>query len=154
MKVARITKKVTITARRGGEIINFTPEDIADGNGRVRLANGLVSTIFRSQGATVDQAFVLVNDRFDRHDAYVGSSRSRGDTRLYVSRDRIDSAIRAQNGESSSSVDDSARIDYLASRLSRERVKTTTLDLIDVAAFAERHAKHKRDRRNELSHEL
>lgn len=154
VKVARVTKKVTITARRGGEIINFTPEDIADGKGRVRLANGLVSTIFRSQGATVDQAFVLLNDRYDRHDAYVSTSRARGDTRLYCARDRIDSAVHNQNGEFRKSVNQAERIDYLASRLSRERVKTTTLDLIDVAGLAERHAGRERSRRKELGHEL
>lgn len=154
VRVGRVSKTVTITARRGDATITFTPEDFADSNGRVRLGNGLVSTIFRAQGITVDEAFVWVNDRFDLHDAYVGSSRSRGNTKLYVSRDRIDAALRAQNEESGSSIDDATRIDYLATKLSRERIKTTTLDLIDVAAFAERHASRQRDRKNELSHEL
>jgi hypothetical protein len=81
-KVARLTKRVTITARRGDEVIQFTPEDIADGKGRVRLANGLVSPIFRAQGVTVDQAFVLLNDKYDRHDSYVSASRARGDSQI------------------------------------------------------------------------
>lgn len=153
VKVARLTKKITITARRGGEIIHFSPEDIADGKGRVRLANGLVSTIFRSQGITVDQTLVLLNDRFDRHDAYVSASRARGDTRFFCSRS-IDSSIRAASGDFHSAIDDVQRLDHLAHRLSRERVKTTTLDLIDVAKFAESQVKRERSRQKELSHEL
>lgn len=153
VKVARLTKKVTITARRGDQIIQITPEDIADGKGRVRLANGLVSTIFRSQGATVDQAFVLLNEKFDRHDSYVSASRARGDTRFFCSRS-IDSSIRAATGDFHGAIDDAQRLDHLAQRLSRERVKTTTLDLIDVAEFAKAHIKRERNRQKELDHEL
>jgi ATP-dependent exoDNAse (exonuclease V) alpha subunit len=153
IKVARLTKKITITARRGNDIIQFTLEDISDGKGRVRLANGLVSTIFRSQGATVDQALVLLNDRFDRHDAYVSASRARGDTRLFCSRS-IDSSIRAASGDFHSEIDDAQRLDHLAQRLSRERIKTTTLDLIDIAKFAEAHTNRERSRQKELGHEL
>lgn len=153
VKVARLTNKVTISARRGNDIIQFTPEDISDGKGRVRLANGLVSTIFRSQGATVDQALVLLNDRFDRHDAYVSASRARGDTRFFCSRS-IDSSIRASSGDFHSEIDDAQRLDHLAKRLSRERVKTTTLDLIDVGELARAHTRRERERRKELSHEL
>lgn len=153
VKVARLTKKITITARRGDEIIHFSPEDIADGKGRVRLANGLVSTIFRSQGITVDQTFVLLNDKFDRHDAYVSASRARGNTRYFCSRS-INSSIRAASGDFHSPIDDAQRLDHLAQRLSRERVKTTTLDLVDVAQYAERHAKRQRSRQKELGHEL
>ncbi|EFI52801.1 MobF family relaxase [Afipia sp. 1NLS2] len=153
VKVARLTKKVTITARRGDEIIQFTPEDIADGKGRVRLANGLVSTIFRAQGATVDQAFVLLNEKFDRHDSYVSASRARGDTRFFCSRS-LDSSIRASSGDFHSEIDDAQRLDHLAQRLSRERVKTTTLDLIDVSEFAKAHIKRERNRQKELGHEF
>lgn len=153
VKVARLTKKVTITARRGSQVIQFTPGDISDGKGRVRLANGLVSTIFRAQGATVDQSLVLLNDRFDRHDAYVSASRARGDTRFFCSRS-IDSSIRASSGDFHSTIDDAQRFDHLAQRLSRERVKTTTLDLIDVAEFAKAHIKRERNREKELGHEL
>ena len=153
VKVARVTKTVTITARRGGKIIKFTPEDIADGKGRVRLANGLVSTIFRAQGVTVDQTFVLLSEKFDRHDSYVSASRAIGNTRFFCSRS-MDSSIRADSGDFNGVIDDTQRIDHLARRLSRERVKTTTLDLIDIAKYAERHATRERSRRKELGYEL
>jgi conjugative relaxase-like TrwC/TraI family protein len=147
-------KAITISARRGDDIISFTPDDFADAKGRVRLANGLVSTIFRSQGVTVDQAFILLNDRYDRHDAYVCTSRSRSKNLLYCSRKTIDAAIRAETGEYGDSLDDTARIEHLARRLSRERVKTTTLDLTDIAKYAQRHADRARQRETGLSHEL
>jgi ATP-dependent exoDNAse (exonuclease V) alpha subunit len=153
VKIARVTSKVTITARCGSKIIKFAPEDISDGKGRVRLANGLVSTIFRAQGVTVDEALVLLSDRFDRHDAYVSASRARGDTRFFCSRS-IDSSIRASSGDFQSPIDDTQRLEYLAQRLSRERIKTTTLDLIDVAEFAKAHTKQEHSRQKELSHEL
>jgi ATP-dependent exoDNAse (exonuclease V) alpha subunit len=151
IKVSRRTGIVTICARCGDRLISFTPTDFADGKGRVRLANGLVSTIFRAQGMTVDRAFILLTGRLDRHDAYVLASRSAGDTRWYGARSGIDAVIRAEN-DNPKEIDDAGRLEYLAQRLSRERIETTTLDLVDVAEMARRHANRLRDR--ELSHEL
>jgi hypothetical protein len=68
------------TARRRSHPVHAG--GFADGKGRVRLANGLVSTIFRAQGVTVDQAFVLLNDKYDRRDSYVSASRARGDSQI------------------------------------------------------------------------
>lgn len=154
VEITGSSKTITITARRGEATIQFTPEDIADSKGRVRLANGLVSTIFRAQGVTVDRAFVLATDRYDRHDAYVSTSRARGDTRIFLARDRVDAGIKARTSEFGFTLDDAGRIDYLAERLSRERIKTTTLDLIDVAGLEQQHASRERSRKKELSHEL
>jgi hypothetical protein len=95
-----------------------------------------------------------LNDRYDRHDAYVCTSRSRNKNLLYCSRKTIDAAIRAETGEYGDSLDDTVRIDHLAHRLSRERVKTTTLDLTDIAKYAQRHADRARRRETGLSHEL
>ena len=159
MVVERITgalsgKPIKITARRGAETITFRAEEFADGKGRIRLGNGLVSTLFRSQGITVDQTLVLLSGRFDRHDAYVAASRACDDTRFFCDRKSIDAAIRADSGDFRAAIDDAQRIEQLARKLSRERIKTTTLDLIDVAKYAERGAPRERDRNKELSHEL
>jgi ATP-dependent exoDNAse (exonuclease V) alpha subunit len=134
--------------------VTFTTEEFADDKGRIRLGNGLVSTLFRSQGITVDETLVLLSGRFDRHDAYVAASRARGETRFFCDRKSIDAAIRADSGDFRATIDDTQRIDQLARKLSRERIKTTTLDLIDVAKYAERGAPRERDRKKELSHEL
>jgi hypothetical protein len=74
--------------------------------------------------------------------------------RIYCARKTIDAAIRAETGEYGDTLEDTARIDHLAHRLSRERVKTTTLDLTDIAKYAQRHANRARHRETELSHEL
>ena len=159
MVVERITdatsgKPIKITARRGAETITFLADELADSKGRIRLGNGLVSTLFRSQGITVDQTLVLLSGRFDRHDAYVAASRARDDTHFFCDRKSIDAAIRADSGDFRAAIDDAQRIDQLARKLSRERIKTTTLDLIDVAKYAEQDAPRERDRKKELSHEL
>jgi hypothetical protein len=147
-------KPTKITARRGAETITFRADEFADGKGRIRLGSGLVSTLFQSQGITVDQTLVLLSSRFDRHDAYVAASRARDDTHFFCDRKSIDTAIRADSGDLRAAIDDTQRIDELARKLSRERIKTTTLDLIDVAKYAERNAPRERDRKKELSHEL
>jgi hypothetical protein len=113
-----------------------------------------VSTAFRAQGLTVDRAFVLLTDRLDRHDAYVLASRSTVETRWYGARNGIDAGIRATCEDLEQTIDDVRRLDYLAERLSRERIKSTTLDLVDVAAIAQQHAARTRSRTSELSHEL
>jgi conjugative relaxase-like TrwC/TraI family protein len=152
--VSRITKSVKITAKLGADVVTFRTGEFADAKGRIRLGSGLVSTIFKAQGATVDQALVLLTDRYDRHDSYVAASRARGDTRFFLNKLSVDGAIRAESGEFHAPITDTERFDHLAIRLSRERVKTTTLDLIDIAQYAERHATRERRRTRELGHEL
>ncbi len=154
IKTSRLTKAVQITARCGDRRITFSPTEFTDTKGRVRLANGLVSTAFRAQGLTVDRAFVWLTDRLDRHDAYVMASRSTMETRWYGARNSLDGGLRASWDDPDQAIDDPRRLDYLAERLSRERIKSTTLDLVDVAAIAQQHAARTRSRGSELSHEL
>jgi conjugative relaxase-like TrwC/TraI family protein len=154
IKTSRLTKTVQITARCGERRVTFSPTEFADAKGRVRLANGLVSTAFRAQGLTVDRAFVWLTDRLDRHDAYVMASRSAIETRWYGVRHSLDAGIRASCDAPDQAFDDARRLDYLAERLSRERIKSTTLDLVDVAAIAQQHAARTWSRVSELSHEL
>lgn len=154
IKTSRLTKTVQITARCGDRRITFSPTEFADAKGRIRLANGLVSTAFRAQGLTVDRAFVWLTDRLDRHDAYVMASRSTAETRWYGARNSLDAGLRASCDDLDQTIDDARRLNYLAERLSRERIKSTTLDLVDVAAIAQQHAARARSRLSELSHEL
>lgn len=153
IKTSRLTKSVQITARCGDRRLTFSPAEFADAEGRIRLANGLVSTAFRAQGLTVERAFVLLTDRLDRHDAYVLASRSTDETRWYGARNSIDAGIRASGDDLEQTIDDARRLHYLAERLSRERIKSTTLDLVDVASIAEQYAERARSRVSELSHE-
>ncbi len=57
-----------------------------------RLAHGYAATVHKSQGATVDRAYVLADRGFDRNLAYVALTRHRHQLRLYVDEETFDSA--------------------------------------------------------------
>ncbi|MCB8878474.1 Ti-type conjugative transfer relaxase TraA [Acidisoma silvae] len=81
--------------------------------------HGYATTIHKSQGATVDRAFVLASESMDKHLAYVGMTRHRTEARLYAGRDEF------------------RDLTALSSRLSRSNAKETTLDYAR-AGYAER----------------
>ena len=51
--------------------------------------HGYATTIHKSQGATVDRAFVLASESMDRHLAYVGMTRHRTAVTLYAGQDEF-----------------------------------------------------------------
>lgn len=138
-------------AEEGGRRFGFSLADIADAKGRARLALNYSATIFQSQGMSVNRALVLLgggssNCSFDRHDAYVASSRAREATEFYVDTKTLDREL--DQTEQPVSVEErvEARMAFLAQRLSRASVKSNALD-------------YDRDdplptRRKELQHEL
>ncbi|MGH7814646.1 MAG: Ti-type conjugative transfer relaxase TraA [Candidatus Binataceae bacterium] len=74
------------------------------------LDYGYAATIHKAQGATVERAFVLATPGMDRHLAYVAMTRHREQAEIYAGRE------------------DFKDFDALKQRLSRERMKDTTLD--------------------------
>ncbi|WP_265001411.1 Ti-type conjugative transfer relaxase TraA, partial [Komagataeibacter sucrofermentans] len=74
------------------------------------LDHGYAATIHKSQGVTVDRAHVLATGSMDRHGAYVALSRHRESVSVHWGRDDVGDR------------------DGLVRRLSRERLKDTTLD--------------------------
>lgn len=95
--------------------------DDAEGPGRGRevavslaeyaaIDHGYATTIHKSQGATVDRAYVLASEGMDRHLSYVAMTRHREEARLYAGRDQF------------------ADLRELSARLSRSGAKETTLD--------------------------
>lgn len=74
------------------------------------LTHGYAVTIHKSQGATVDRAYVLASPNMDRHSAYVALSRHRHRVSLHWTRDRFQDRH------------------ALTRRLSRARLKDVTLD--------------------------
>lgn len=112
-----------VTAIDGGNIvvaIDGTPPRAI----RVDLAtyphvtHGYAVTIHKSQGATVDRAFILASPLMDRHSAYVALSRHRTEVALHWSEDRF--ADRAA----------------VVRRLSRARLKDVTLDYEEALALS------------------
>ncbi len=80
--------------------------------------HGYATTIHKSQGATVDRAFVLASGSMDRHLAYVAMTRHRDQAKLYAGRDELKD------------------LPALSASMGRSGAKETTLDYTQ--AFAER----------------
>jgi Ti-type conjugative transfer relaxase TraA len=72
--------------------------------------HGYATTIHKAQGATVDRAYVLASETMDRHLAYVAMTRHRESATLYAGKEEF------------------RDLGALSERLSRARVKETTLD--------------------------
>ncbi|MFC6446268.1 MobF family relaxase [Shinella zoogloeoides] len=121
------SRHAVITAQIGETTIRFDTSELADDTGRARLGWAYASTIYGAQGATVEDAVVLLSPAFDRHDIYVAASRARGTTTLVVDRRRIDQEIRA-TGSEAVEIDEEARRKLLANRMSAAHIKETTLD--------------------------
>jgi hypothetical protein len=83
--------------------------------------HGYATTIHKSQGATVDRAYVLASGTLDRHMTYVAMTRHRDGAQLYAGRDEFSDMA------------------ALTGRLSRSQPKETTLDY-DQAAYARRRS--------------
>ena len=110
-------------------------EIIVPTNDYQAIDHGYATTIHKTQGATVDRAFVMASGTMDRHLTYVAMTRHRDGARLYAGMDEFaGSAGSRQNDRSGQSREDLA-YGRLEARLGRSGAKETTLDY---AAFAER----------------
>ncbi|MBS0986862.1 Ti-type conjugative transfer relaxase TraA [Acetobacter thailandicus] len=118
-----------------GDLVLSVQLDGKDGVGSGRLVSvpvaeydaldhGYAATIHKSQGVTVERAHVLATGSMDRHGAYVALSRHRDSVSIHWSSDDVGDR------------------DGLVKRLSRERLKDTTLDYLHDrdrdAGFAQR----------------
>ena len=82
------------------------------------IDHGYATTIHKSQGATVDRAYVLASEGMDRHLTYVAMTRHREEATLYAGREAFKD-LRA-----------------LSARLSRSGAKETTLDYAERRGIA------------------
>lgn len=125
-----------LTARIGAREVTFSPRDLADARGCVRLASAHATTIYGSQGVTTESALVWVDAGLDRHDAFVAMSRARGATRLFVDRAAIDARVRDERtlSDRARPVEADERRATLTRLLARSGEKASTLDLADGAA--------------------
>ncbi|KQT12631.1 MULTISPECIES: MobF family relaxase [Bradyrhizobium] len=152
------TSQLRIEADVGDRRIVFNPTCLADAQGRPRLGWAYASTIYGSQGLTVDNSIVYVDHTLSRHDIFVASSRARETTTLVVDSQRIDRHLASElpfdRQHDGSAFSETQRREWLAERLSRAAPKISTLDVIEGVSFPDRKAEHLRDRRRELNHEL
>src|SRR5262249_39310306 len=78
--------------------------------------HGYATTIHKSQGATVDRAFVMASSTLDRHLTYVAMTRHRDSAHLYAGRDELKD------------------MKVLTASIGRSGAKETTLDYLDTFA--------------------
>lgn len=151
-------KSLRIEAVVDGRRIGFTPNDLADEKGRARLGWAYATTVYGSQGMTVDHAVVLLDPAFDRHAIHVASSRAREATTLVVDKSAIDMRLAAdrpldRQGDPLVTTEDE-RGKWLAERLSHAVVKSSTLDVADVNSVKAKRQLLERERRMSRSLEL
>ncbi|MEY9697946.1 MobF family relaxase [Bradyrhizobium diazoefficiens] len=149
--------RVLIEVQIGDRRIAFDPMRLADAQGRPRLGWAYASTIYGSQGLTVDHAVVYLDHTYNRHDIYVAVSRARERTALVVDAKSIDRRLASElpfDQQRDELFSASQRRSWLAERLSRASPKVSTLDVIEGSPPLEPQAEKDRHRRRELSYEL
>jgi Ti-type conjugative transfer relaxase TraA len=110
----RIAARLDGKGRDGAErLVSVSVADYA------AIDHGYATTIHKTQGATVDRAFVLASGTMDRHLTYVAMTRHRDGARLYADGQEFKGGMNA-----------------LSARLSRDGSKETTLDYAQ--GFSER----------------
>jgi Ti-type conjugative transfer relaxase TraA len=107
-----------IQVRLDGAVLNKTREVTLPMKSYQAVDHGYATTIHKSQGATVDRAYVMASKTMDRHLTYVAMTRHRDAVQLYVGQDELKDRK------------------ALAASLGRSGAKETTLDY--TGAFAER----------------
>ena len=101
----RITARLDASSGPGaGRSVSVSLADYA------AVDHGYATTIHKSQGSTLDRAFVLAAETMDRHLTYVAMTRHRESAALYASREEF------------------GDLAALSARLGRSQAKETTLD--------------------------
>ena len=97
--------------------------------------HGYATTIHKTQGATVDRAYVLASPTMDRHLSYVALTRHRDGVELHADASEFAQILHRPSPELTG---EALAMAGLEARLSRSGAKETTLDYDPVEAFAER----------------
>ena len=151
-------RRIKVEAVMGGRLVTFDPAVLADEKGRARLGWAYASSIYGSQGLTVDRALVLADPALDRHDIYVAASRARAETTLVIDTAAIDRhllADRPLDRQTSDAVPTAVeRRAWLAGRLSRSNVKLSTVAVIEADRERTKSRIPTASPRRELDHEL
>ncbi len=105
------------------------------------LEHAYAVTTYSAQGATVDRAFVMADPSMDKQELYVAASRSRGETRLYVTPE-----IQVQREEiapTSSYVREA--IPHIAEASERDRAQRAAHDVAEIEALPTAELIERRD---------
>lgn len=78
-----------------------------------KFQSGYAATVHKSQGVTVDEAYVLASKHYDSHTTYVAMTRHKSDVKLYASQDEF-SSTKAMKEHLSASKGNKSTLDYVA----------------------------------------
>jgi ATP-dependent exoDNAse (exonuclease V) alpha subunit len=124
---------LAITAMIEGKQTSFSTRLLADKTGRPRLGHNLAVTAYSSQGLTAETATVVLDAGYDRHTAYVAMSRARGIVKIAYDSNLALSQITAERpfDAPAQPISMEERLAFLATRISRANLKTSTLALTE-----------------------
>jgi ATP-dependent exoDNAse (exonuclease V) alpha subunit len=124
---------LAITAMIEGKQTSFSTRLLADKTGRPRLGHNLAVTAYSSQGLTAETATVVLDAGYDRHTAYVAMSRARGIVKIAYDSNLALSQITAERpfDAPAQPISIEERLAFLATRISRANLKTSTLALTE-----------------------
>ncbi|MBI2715689.1 MAG: hypothetical protein HYX37_14745 [Rhizobiales bacterium] len=98
--------------------------------------DGIIGRVHCAQGMTVDEAVVLLDSTFSRHDCLVAASRACDTTALIVDAKAIDRRLIAElpidRQRDDLAFSETERREWLAERISRAAPKISTLDVIEM----------------------
>jgi len=108
-QVEQLKNDVRFTVRTdGGRIVSFKQSDYCDNNGRLYLVQSYASTVYSSQGMTVDgDVFVHYTTSMDRSAAYVAGSRHKDNCHWFINSEEVD----AFNGSKDKGLQDVAKVE-------------------------------------------
>ncbi|ADU13138.1 Ti-type conjugative transfer relaxase TraA [Asticcacaulis excentricus] len=99
--------------------------------------HGYATTIHKTQGATVDRAYVLASDTMDRHMTYVSMTRHRDDATLYAGQDQFDGHRDLTRSLSRSGSKETV-LDYVDSSGRRHDTGQPVISTVATTGFAQR----------------
>lgn len=118
-----------------GRRVSFPLSKLADDKNRLPINHAYASTIYGAQGMTVDNAIVLLNLNYDKHDSYVAASRARDSTQFVINKKLVNKSVRLEQPmpfiDCDTEPSQADRIRWLATRMSRSNIKESTVDLLE-----------------------
>ena len=108
-KVEQLKNDIRFTVRTdSGRVVTFKQSDYCDEQGRLYLVQSYASTVYSSQGMTIDgDVFVHYTTGMDRSAAYVAGSRHKDNCHWFVNGEELD----AFNGAKDNGVQDAAKLE-------------------------------------------
>lgn len=113
-----------------GRTVNFKQSDYCDEKGNLYLVQAYATTVYASQGSTIDgDVFIYYTSGMDRSASYVAGSRHKDNCHWFVNREEIDALSGAK--DSGLAVDDNKRLQVLSRCMSTNRIPYLAIEYLE-----------------------